>query len=125
MLKEKDFRSLHKRRYFQNWQVLSIFHASSLLCTITTPFGRFRYLRLPYGISCAPEIFQRFMHELLENIPGQITYFDDILVYGSTISEHNKNLKIVLNNIEKSGLTLNLNKSKFCVRDQIFGPSHK
>nr|CAI5841731.1 unnamed protein product [Callosobruchus analis] len=65
---------------------------SSKLCTIATPWGRFRYLRLPYGISSAPEIFQRYIQEILEGVEGVIAYFDDILVFGATEQEHNTNL---------------------------------
>ncbi|XP_072376078.1 uncharacterized protein [Diabrotica undecimpunctata] len=46
---------------------LPLNYESSLLCTFTTPFGRYRYLRLPYGLTCAPEIFQKYMSELLDN----------------------------------------------------------
>lgn len=87
---------------------------SSKLCTIATCWGRYRYLRLPYGISSAPEIFQRFISETLEGISGVIAYFDDVLVFGKTIEEHNLNLDNVLTKIEQSGLTLNLQKSKIC-----------
>ncbi|XP_072398390.1 uncharacterized protein [Diabrotica undecimpunctata] len=46
---------------------LPLNYESSLLCTFTTPFGRYRYLRLPYGLTCAPEIFQKYMSELLDS----------------------------------------------------------
>ena len=38
---------------------------SSYLTTFHTPFGRYRWKRLPFGISSAPEVFQRKMHELI------------------------------------------------------------
>lgn len=116
---ETLFTKLAGAKYFSLLDASSAFlqlpldDKSSLLCTFTTPFGRFRYLRLPYGLTCSPEFFQRFMHELLDGIPGQITYFDDILIYGSSVEDHNKNLKNVLGKIQQSGLTLNFEKSKF------------
>lgn len=85
---------------------------SSKLCTIATPWGRYRYLRLPYGVSCAPEMFQRCINEILESQAGVIAYFDDILVYGTSVEEHNRNLDAVLKRISQSGLTLNFQKSK-------------
>ena len=99
---------------------LPLTHESSLLCTIATSFGRYRYLRLPYGISCAPEIFQRCISEILEGVEGVLSYFDDILVFGKTIEEHNRNLAKVLHRIKTSGLTLNREKSKFCVTEVRF-----
>ena len=41
---------------------------SSYLTTFHTPFGRYRWRRMPFGISSAPEVFQRRMHELIEGL---------------------------------------------------------
>ena len=41
---------------------------SSLLTTFNTPFGRYRWKRMPFGISSAPEVFQRRMHEVIEGL---------------------------------------------------------
>ena len=43
---------------------------SSYLTTFHTPFGRYRYKRMPFGISSAPEVFQKKMHELIEGLHG-------------------------------------------------------
>lgn len=94
---------------------LPLTEESSFLCTIATSFGRYRYLRLPYGLTSSPEIFQHFVHEMLEGLPGVIAYFDDILVFGRSIEEHHNNLNLVLKRIKETGMTLNLGKSKFCV----------
>lgn len=56
---------------------------SSDLCTFNTPFGRYKFLRLPYGVNSSGEIFHRTMSEIFEGLPGVIVYIDDILVYGS------------------------------------------
>jgi hypothetical protein len=80
------------------------------LTTFITPYGRYCFRRLPFGISSAPEIFMRIMHELLQDIPGTATYMDDILVYGRTMQEHDERLKKVLATIQKSGLRLNKDK---------------
>lgn len=48
--------------------------ASSFLTTFNTPLGRFRWLRLPFGIKSAPEIFQHIMDHMLEGIEGAMTY---------------------------------------------------
>lgn len=50
---------------------------SSKLCTFNTPFGRYQFLRLPFGINAAPEIVHARMVKLFGDIPGVIIYIDD------------------------------------------------
>ena len=62
------------------------------LTTFITPFGRYCFNRLPFGITSAPEIFQFKMNELLEGLEGVVVYMDDILVHGSNMKEHDERL---------------------------------
>ena len=61
------------------WQI-ELDDESSKLCTFNTPFGRYRYLRLPFGIKCASELYQSIMSEMIEDIEGAEVIMDDILV---------------------------------------------
>ncbi len=71
---------------------------SSRLTTFNTPYGRYRWKRMPFGISCAPEVFQRKMHELIEGLMGIEVIADDFVVVGcgssmdAAIQDHDKNL---------------------------------
>ncbi len=85
---------------------------SKNLVVINTHKGLFRYTRMPYGVSSAPGIFQRFIELALQGIPKVTEYIDDILITGSTEEEHLQNLSEVLTRLEKAGLKLNQNKSK-------------
>ena len=84
---------------------------STKLTTFITPYGRYCFKRLPFGISSASEIFQRRMTEMLEGIEGVEASQDDILVAGRTMKEHDEKLRKVLDVIQKTGLKLNLTKS--------------
>ena len=53
---------------------------SALLTTFITPFGRYCFQHLPFGISSAPEHFQRHMQEILEGVQGVVCLMDDVLV---------------------------------------------
>ena len=112
----KVFTILDARHGF--WQV-ELDHESSKLTTFTTPFGRYRWLRLPFGIASAPEEYQRRMHETLEDLPGTHIYADDILVCGkgSNIEEaeqdHDANLSRVLERCREKNLKLNPDKTQF------------
>ena len=70
---------------------------SSELLTFNTPFGRYQYLRMPFGINSAPEIFQKRMTQAFEDLSGVRTIADDILVWGRSEAEHNHRLEQVLN----------------------------
>lgn len=55
---------------------------SSLLTTIITLYGRYRWARLPFGLSVSSEIFQRKLNEALEGLEGSLTIEDDIIIAG-------------------------------------------
>ena len=57
---------------------------SSLCTTFNSPFGRYRFLRLPFGLVCAQDIFQRKVDETFGDLPGVTGIADDIVVYGYT-----------------------------------------
>ena len=80
---------------------------SSKLCTMSTPFGRYRFKRLPYGIKSASEVFHRTITNLLENIEGAESFIDDILVWGRDREEHDNRLRAVLKTLRAANLTLN------------------
>ena len=51
------------------WQI-KLDEPSSYLTTFWTPFGRYRWLRMPFGLATAPEEYQRRQHEVLEGLHG-------------------------------------------------------
>ena len=61
---------------------------SSRLTTFQTPWGRYRWLRLPFGISPAPELFQMKLDQNLEGLKGVFKIADDILITGQEDAEH-------------------------------------
>ena len=91
------------------WQI-PLDENSQLMTTFITPFGRYAFRRLPFGISSAPEIFQRKMSSLLEGLSGVEVIMDDILVHGRDLEEHDACLTAVIRRIDASGLKLNPNK---------------
>ncbi|KAL8584885.1 hypothetical protein ACOMHN_037588 [Nucella lapillus] len=86
---------------------------SSKLTTFITPFGRFKFQRLPYGISSAPEYFQKKMDTILQGLAGVVCHIDDILVFGKDKPEHDARLWKVLDRLLQAGLTLNSRKCEF------------
>ena len=92
---------------------------SSYATTFGTPWGRYRWLRMPFGLSPAPEEFQRRIDIALEGLPGQKAIADDILVFGSgdtdeeAFRDHDRHLKEVFNRCQQKGIKLNADKMQF------------
>ena len=74
------------------WQI-PLSEESARLTTFITPFGRFCFHRLPFGITSAPEHFQRRMNEILDGLEGVVCMMDDTLVHGRTQEEHVQRLQ--------------------------------
>ena len=80
--------------------------------TFITPFGRYKYHRLPMGISLAPEIHQRKMTVLLTGLEGVIYSMDDVLLYGKNEASHDDRL----HRERTKESRLKLNRAKCCFR---------
>ncbi|KAE8743418.1 hypothetical protein FOCC_FOCC010990 [Frankliniella occidentalis] len=61
---------------------------SSNLCQFSTPFGVYKFLRLPFGLKPSPEIFQKAACDIFGEIDGVLIYFDDILIAANSEEEH-------------------------------------
>jgi len=92
---------------------LELDHDSSYLTTFATLFGRYRFLKLPFGISSAPEIFHRTVSEIFADIDGVETFVDDLLIHAATKVEHNVILRKVLERCQQLNLKFNLAKCSF------------
>lgn len=75
--------------------------------------GLFRYKRLVFGISCAPEIFQKIIEQILSDCGHSINFIDDIIVVGRTELEHDEALRKVLDKLRDYGVLLNQAKCAF------------
>ena len=90
--------------------------ASSDLTTFGTPWGRYRWLRLPFGISPSSEEFQRRLEEALEGLNGVKPIHDDILIYGcgdsdeEAMADHDKNLEAFFQRCREKNIRLNKDK---------------
>ena len=80
---------------------------SQNLCTIITPFGKFKYTRLPMGLKCSPNIAQSVMENILVGIDATDVYIDDVGVFSSSWHDHLSLLDTVLCHVCDNGLTIN------------------
>ena len=96
------------------WQI-PLAQSSRELTTFLTPFGRYCFNKLPFGISSAPEHFQKRMSRILAGLEWTLCLMDDVLIWGKDEKEHHERLIHVaaLERIEKAGATLNPEKCEF------------
>ena len=101
------------------WHIL-LDKESSLLTTFNTPLGRIKWNRVSFGISVAPEEFQRRIDENLEGLDGVKAIADDILIWGDgeiieeATASHEKRLLTFLGRCKEKNIKLN--KEKFQLR---------
>lgn len=91
------------------WQI-NLDDESLKLCTFNTPIGRYTFLRLPFGISSAPEVFQRAIVQMTEGLDGVVNIIDELLVWGDSVAEHDHRLKLLLESAKDNNLKMNKNK---------------
>ena len=87
---------------------------------ITTPFGLFDFLRMPFGLRNAAQTFQRFIDEVLCGLDFVYAYIDDLLIASSSPEEHLQHLRLVLERLDEHGILINLPKSLFGVSELDF-----
>ena len=111
--------ALYGKKYFsvvdtkKGYWHIELDYESSLLCTFNTPFGRFRFKRLPCGVALSQDIFQRKLDEIYKDIPNVTGIADDIVVSGETPEEHDKAFLKMLEATRKNNVSLNSVKLQF------------
>ncbi|CAC5369074.1 unnamed protein product [Mytilus coruscus] len=98
------------------WQ-LKLDEESQLLTTFNSPFCRYCFMRMPFGIRSAQEVYQKRISQIFENLEGVETDIDDIIIWGQTEEEHGRSFQTVLRKYEEVGLTLNPEKCQFKMRE--------
>ena len=99
------------------WQI-KLDEESSKLPTFNTPIGRFRWLRMPFGVCSASEEFQRRLNITFENLKGTAVIADDSLVFGegddieAARNDHDQNLRNALQRARERNLKMNKEKAK-------------
>ena len=95
---------------------------SSLLTTFNCSLGRYRFTRMPFGVSVAGDVFQRKLDECIEDIRNVYCIADDIMVVGyeEDHSDHDKALTNLFQRAEKCNLKFNLDKIQYKKKEVLF-----
>ena len=96
------------------WQV-RLDKSSSMLCTFSTPWGRFRFKRLPFGVKSASEVFQQKNCETFGNIDGVHIIADDMIIAAASDEEHDAILQKVMDTAQRANVKFNKEKIQYKV----------
>ena len=97
---------------------------SQLPTTFQTPWGRYCWQRLPFGVSPAPECFQQRLDQELEGLTGVFRVADDLLIIGRGVDkeaaeqDHDSNMLALLSKLKARNIKLNAAKLEL-KRDKI------
>ena len=83
---------------------------SSELCTFNTPFRRYKFNGLPFGICCASDAAQTMVEKVFGDIPGVLVIHDDLIITSKTRDEHDKTLTKVFDRAQEQNIKFNKKK---------------
>ena len=91
---------------------------------IITPFGLYEFLRMPFGLKCAAQTFQRLMDTVCRGLDFVFVYLDDILIFSKSPEEHKSHLHQLFQRLQDNGLVISLAKCIFGVAEIDFLGHH-
>ena len=78
-----------------------------------SPFGKFEYVKVPFGLSKAPAYFQELMSGILKDFNFAIAYLDDIIIFSKTPWEHLSHIRMVFKKLKSANLSMKKSKCSF------------
>ena len=78
-----------------------------------TPFGKYKFLMVPFGLAQAPAYFQLLMNKVLNGLKFAMTYLDNIIIFSKNESQHLEHLETVFSCLREAGLKMKWSKCDF------------
>ena len=120
---EDIFSQLNGAKYFSTLDLRAGYHHIGLTAdsipktAFTSPFGKYEYVKVPFGLAQAPAYFQELMTGVLKDLPFAMAYLDDIIIYSSTPEEHLQHIKTVFEKLRHAKLSMKRSKCHFFTKE--------
>ena len=120
MLNVEDiFSKLNRATYFTTLDLRAGYHhipwdkPSIPKTAFNSLFGKFEYVKVPFGLAQAPAYFQELMTGILKDFPFAIAYLDDIIIFSKSPQEHLSHLRMVFEKLKSANLSMKKSKCSF------------
>ena len=116
---EDIFSKLNEATYFTTSDLCTGYHhipldKSSIPKTaFNSPFSKFEYVKVPFGLAQVPAYFQELMTGILKDFPFTIAYLDDIIIFSKTPQEHLSHIRMVFEKLKSVNLSMKKSKCSF------------
>ena len=120
---EDIFSQLNSAKYFSTLDLRAGYHHIGLTTDLipktafTSPFGKYKYVKVPFGLAQAPAYFQELMTGVLKDLPFAMAYLDNIIIYSSTLQEHLEHIRTVFEKLRYAKLSMKLSKCHFFAKE--------
>ena len=120
---EDIFSQLNGAKYFSTLDLRAGYHHIRLTTdsipktAFTLLFGKYEYVKVPFGLAQAPAYFQELMIGVLKDLPFAMAYLDDIIIYSSSPEEHLQHIKTVFEKLCHAKLSMKLSKCHFFTKE--------
>ena len=120
---EDIFSQLNGAKYFSTLELGAGYHHIGLTTdsipktAFTSPFGKYEYVTVPFGLAQVLAYFQELMTGVLKDLPFAMAYLDDIIIYSSTPEEHLEHIRTVFEKLQDAKLSMKLSKCHFFAKE--------
>ena len=77
------------------------------------PFGKYKYVKVPFGLAQAPAYFLELMTSILKDFNFAIAYLDDLIIFSNTLEEHLSHIRKVFEKLRLAKLSMKMSKCNF------------